>query len=397
MIRTDKKELCSGCGTCALVCPRNCISFSKDVLGSPVAEVDDQLCINCGACESVCPIQQSFENKRVGCNAYAVFSNDNSIRFRGSSGGVFETVADYILSKGGSVFASGFSNELKLCMKEAKTLDEVRNLTKSKYLQSDVVGCFPIIKERIQQGVYVLVCSTPCHVSALKKYLGKLAEMERLVLLDFFCHGVPSQQLFDQNIAYLEKRDGVKITEYEFRTKIKNGATPHYYSLSYVKNGCYEKKTSLYFKDPFYLGFQKYITLRDSCYNCPYGYGNHEADITIGDFHDIDKYISGINRFEGISTVIINGDRGREIFEKIRESLCIYEMNIEQLYADHQIYSGGTSKPNNREDFLGDMETKTFDYIVNKWFNPKHEWKKNVYYHMPLFVRKILKSVLVKE
>lgn len=397
MIRTDRKELCSGCGACSIVCPCECIHYSDDVLGSLYATVDIDKCINCGACDNVCPMQRTFTDEQIGMDAYAAFSKDSNRRFRGSSGGLFETIAEYIISQHGFVFASGFDDGLKLHMSEAKTIEEVRKLTKSKYLQSDVAPCFPLIKNRLKQGELVLVCSTPCHIAALKNYLGKYANLDSLFLVDFFCHGVPSQQLFDKSKEYIENRYGITITGYEFRSKIKNGATPHYYTLSYNKNGRSYKKTKFYFADPFYLGFQKYITLRDSCYSCPYGNGNHVADITIGDFHDIDRYMRGINRFNGVSTVIINSDKGREVFEKVRESLVVYDMKIDNLYADRIIYSGGTAKPAISEYFLKDLENESFDYVVHKWLNSKHEWKKNVYYHLPSFIRKRLKYILAKE
>ena len=35
----------------------------------------------------------------------------------------------------------------------------------------------------------------------------------------------------------------------------------------------------------------------DRCEHCPYGFGNHKADITVGDFHNINRYVKEINRF----------------------------------------------------------------------------------------------------
>ena len=224
-----------------------------------------------------------------------------------------------------------------------------------------------------------------------------LFQADNLYLLDFFCHGVPSQIFFDKCREYIERRDGIKVKGYEFRSKVNKGASPHYYSLTYEKNGENVRSTYLYLEDPFYLGFQKYITLRDSCYHCPFGSGNHVGDLTLGDFHDIDKYIKGLNRFDGVSTVIINSNKGFKIWKAIKDSLEIYEIDINQLYSNHQIYTGGTKEPETREVFLRDLEMLPFDSVVKKWFNPKQEWKKAIYYRLPFPMRKILKAISEKN
>ncbi len=392
MIRTNNKIDCCGCKTCSIVCPNSCITFFEDPIGAVYPQIDIEKCVNCGSCESVCPIQQTFDNQ-IGKTAYAAFSSDKNTRFRGSSGGIFESIAASFIEKQGSVFASKFDKNLKLRGFEAVSIEEVRELTKSKYLQSDNSNLFPIIKERINAGKQTLFCGTPCQVAALNKYLGKDSDKENFFCLDFFCHGVPSQSFFDKCKKYVEEKNRIRILTYEFRTKKKNGVTPHYYTISYEKKGNKEQKTDLYLKDPFYLGFQKYITLRDSCYHCPYGKGNHCGDITIGDFHEIEKYVHGVNRFDGVSTVIINTEKGKDLWNQINDSLTTYEINIQTLYEDGQIYSGGTKEPNLRTEFLSDMESMPFEKVIDKWLNSKDEWKKELYYSLPTTARKAIKSI----
>lgn len=394
MIKTDDKMRCSGCQTCSLVCPKKCITYQKDLLGHFYPAIDKEACINCGCCESVCPIQRTFDEPKIGIEAWVAYSSNSDIRVHGSSGGMFETIARWIVSAEGSVFACKLDEHLQLKCFEAKTYDEVREQTKSKYLQSECSDMFPIIRERVKSGYPVLFCATPCQVAALKLYLGNLTEFDNLYLLDFFCHGVPSQDFFDKCIDYVERHKGIKVTGYEFRSKIPKGATPHYYTLSWVKDGKRYEKTDLYLEDPFYLGFQKYITLRDSCYHCPYGKGNHAADITIGDFHDVDKYIQGINRFDGVSTVLINTEKGKKLWELIQGKLYAQPIDITRLHQDKQIYAGGTKEPNPRAEFTDDLENLDFDSVVNKWFNSKQELKKKLYYRLPAFIRIKIKRIV---
>ena len=190
MINTDDKKNCSGCGVCEIVCPKQCIVFKTDILGSRYPEVNTRDCIDCKACERVCPFQPDDET-REGESAYAAFSIDKMKRFRGSSGGIFETIAAWILEQNGVVYACKFDDNLKLRMFEATSINDVINLTKSKYLQCDSVELFPRIKSNVAQNKKVLVCSTPCQIKALKNYLGNLSESKNLLLIDFFAMEFP--------------------------------------------------------------------------------------------------------------------------------------------------------------------------------------------------------------
>ena len=46
--------LCSACGACGVVCPKEAISFSTSSVGRLYAEVSND-CIDCGLCMKVCP------------------------------------------------------------------------------------------------------------------------------------------------------------------------------------------------------------------------------------------------------------------------------------------------------------------------------------------------------
>ena len=50
MILRVNQDLCTGCGRCTEICPRQAISLS-----SGVAQIDQIRCHNCGLCLDVCP------------------------------------------------------------------------------------------------------------------------------------------------------------------------------------------------------------------------------------------------------------------------------------------------------------------------------------------------------
>ncbi len=390
MIQTHDPTRCCGCLACSVVCPQKCIEHTEDAAGFVMPQVDQSKCVQCGLCEKICPIQKTYPAPNCsGKSVYGAYSKDTALRQRASSGGMFETIAQLILAQGGSVFGCKLDENLQLGMHEATTIDQVRQLTKSKYIQSRCHDVFPLIKQRVIEGKHVLVCATPCQIAALKNYLGELAQSSHLFLLDFICHGVPSQWLFDQCREYTQNKQNTKWSSYQFRFKPSNGVTLHYnYRLETNAYGTQKRRSLFYFEDPFYLGFEKYITLRDSCYHCPFGAGNHQADITVGDLHEAESCWPEVNRYEGVSKVIINTPKGQELWQQIEPTLCIRELPAERVSL-----TGPTPMPAGRNAFIADLKTRPFEQVVNKWLNPRKQWKKAIYYRLPDWIRMPVKKV----
>lgn len=390
MIHITNEKNCCGCAACAEICPTQCIKLLPATLGAMIAQADVSKCIGCNCCDNVCPIntqRAELTNQKV----YAAYSKDNTIRYNGSSGGMFPTFALNLIKQGYAVYGAAFNNSLELKCTKAENENQLSSLYKSKYLQSDMSGKYSEIKELLMSGRKALFVSTPCQVQALKNYLGK--EYDSLTTIDFFCHGVPSKELFDKCLKYEEEKADGKIIGFNFRSKIKNGATPHYYTASIVKNGRTKKYTKLYYNNSFYALFQKYINLRESCYSCVFSSKNRCSDITIGDFHDIEKYLPSINRFDGVSTVVINNPKGAALFDEIKNDIVHHEFDINKLIRDKVIFSDEqtTKRPKNRDAFISDYENLDFVQLINKYANPKRYIKQDIYYKMPKPIRNLLK------
>ena len=89
MINITQKENCCGCGACAQVCPKWCITMKADAEGFLYPAVDPHLCVSCGLCEKVCPIENRPVPNAGPVEAYAAYTKDSELRENSSSGGIF--------------------------------------------------------------------------------------------------------------------------------------------------------------------------------------------------------------------------------------------------------------------------------------------------------------------
>ena len=390
MIEIIDEKKCCGCRACIDVCPKKCIITRVGTLGHIFPQVDSTKCINCNLCESVCPFIKESGNESLK-SSYIAFNKGQDIRAISSSGGLFYSFASRYFDLGYTIYGACFDEDLTLKTKGINRIEELQPLCKSKYLQSDTTGIYQEIKKTLDDGKGVLFCGTPCQVAALKLFVKK--DYENLVLIDFFCHGVPSQIYFDKCKELVENKNGIKIVGYQFRTKIKKGVTPHYFTINYLKDNKEKTKTDFYYKSPNYAAFQRYINLRESCYNCKFAKEDRNSDITIGDFHDIELFRKDINRFDGVSLVIVNTKKGLSVLNDIKPDLFINEIDYKTLQENNVISYGGTTRPKDRDSFINDYENLSFEELNKKWFNKKKYFKQSIYYHMPRFLRKIAKRI----
>lgn len=367
--------------------------MERDSEGFLYPRIDSKKCINCGKCEKACPINnRPTNNNAIQQEVYAAWSKDKNIRQDASSGGMFETLARSCLENKGIVFGAAFDEELQLKHTYATNIAELKPLCKSKYLQSDMNGCYEKIKAFLDSGKEVLFVGTPCQVAAMRNYIGE--DCSKLTLVDLICHGVPSQDLFDRCMRYEEKRCGIKIEKYSFRTKIEKGAIFHYYTEGYFKNGVYKEKIGAYYQSPFYLGFQKRLTLRPSCYKCCFSNLDRASDITIADFHGIEKYIQNIDIMQGVSMVIVNTLKGKELFNVVKKHIEISEFNLQVAIENNECLTKTTKMPIERYKFVEDLETKDFHYVVKNHLTSNKSWALRLYHSLPSKMRLIIKKVI---
>lgn len=387
---------CCGCRACGDGCPVGCISFEKDKEGFFYPIVDETACIHCGKCVRICP-EFNPQHNETPDKVIAAYAESEEARRQGSSGGLFGVIATYIIKQGGKVWGAAFDGDLKLRHTCATKLEELKPLMRSKYLQSDSSGCYAAIADDLKKNILTLFVGTPCQCNALRNFIGK--ECEHLNLIDLICHGVPSQDLFDRSIKWLEDKKGIKVIGFSFRSKYKGALHPQAFSYSYVKNGKMGQVNGLHYQFPFYFGFQKYITLRPACYRCKWACTQRAGDITLGDFWGVEKLNEGLDSKTGISEVIVNTAKGHKLIHSIAADSLIWtqEFAFEQVADSNGCLQSPTPLKAEREALFNCLENEPFDDAVKKHLVSKRQWIFNLYYGMPEFLRKIVRKIMDKR
>ena len=330
MIQITDPKMCCGCTACASICTHDAITMKPDVLGFLYPEVDKNKCVNCGLCDKVCAFSDNYDcshNLPVPV-AYGVRHKNIKEIETSRSGAAFIAFSDWILAQGGIVYGAGYTDHFRVVHKRATTKQERDEFKGSKYTQSDLTGVFHQVRQDLKDGHIVLFSGTPCQTAGLNSFIGKKFR-ENLYLVDIVCHGVPSPYIWRDNLSLIRFLYHSEIEAVSFRDKSIAGWRGHIESYL-LDNGI--KVTS----DRFTALFYKHIMLRLSCGNCHYCNIKRPADMTIADFWGWEKTCSTFNKDnKGVSLVLINTEKGKMMWEKIKENVNYIEAQISNVLQDH--------------------------------------------------------------
>lgn len=356
MIKLCDRNSCTGCMSCYNSCNKHAISMTMDEEGFLYPEINQESCINCKKCIKSCPILQSSNDN--DCNhipkVLAIRSKELNILKNSSSGGVFSTLAKYILSKQGVIYGAAFNKNLQLKHIRITTLKDLKRIQGSKYLQSYIGDIYQKVKDDLTNSSrLVLFSGTPCQIAGLKQFLNN-KRYPNLFLVDLICHGVPSQKLFNN---YCKKISTSNIKDFKFRN------TKDTQFVSQYKSNLFYHQIKYQYKDYYTRAYLKGYLHRLSCYNCKFSKIPRQGDISIGDFwsiimnkvpfHDIYHF--------GISCLLINTSQGTKLYQATQNLFIAEEKSLEDAIL------------NNHNIIHCDKLPKERDYIYNDFFkmNPK--------------------------
>ena len=176
----------------------------------------------------------------------------------------------------------------------------------SKYIQSYTVDGFSAINRKDSY----LVVGTPCQIDSFRRYIRRLKIEDHFVLMDFFCHCVPSMHAWREYLRLAQKSAGA-ITSVVWRDK-----TPGWHDswAMLVKGSEGTLKSRLSQGDLFYKFFLGDVCCGKACMKqCKYKWDKSSADIRIGDAWG-DTYS---RNDAGVSTIVSFTDKGREVVESL--------------------------------------------------------------------------------
>lgn len=348
---------CYGCGVCSASCPRKIISIHLNENGFYEPCIDElEKCTECGICLDVCAFnhkERALKPEEVKMNSWAAWSNDEAVRRKCSSGGVGFEIGKQLIEQGYQAVGCRYNvNEQRAEHYIATTVEEFVQSIGSKYIQSYTEEAFKLIKRKDQK---YLITGTPCQIDSFRRMIRKFRCEDNFILMDFYCHCVPSMYAWKAYIKMLEPKIG-EITYASWRNKFEYGwhdswlmgmegdktSKPVDWHNSYnllirEKKAFVQSRMSQ--GDLFYKLFLGDICIGPQCEKqCKYKYDKSSADIRIGDLWG-DAYK---DEEKGVSALVSFTSKGEKIINDLKNvTLVKYPLDI---VAEGQMKSNSKSK-----------------------------------------------------
>ena len=170
MIQIKSPEDCCGCTACACICNHKAITMKPDAFGFLYPVVDLDKCVNCGLCDNICTFNSRYDTSLNFTTPIVYGARHKEIKevLNSRSGALFVAISDYILEQGGVVYGVGFKDHFRVVHKRAETRIERDEFRGSKYVQSDLTGIFPQIRQDLKEGKNVLFVGTACQTYVME-------------------------------------------------------------------------------------------------------------------------------------------------------------------------------------------------------------------------------------
>ena len=392
MIDIKDKSQCCGCNACEQSCPKQCIRKIEDSEGFFYPQVDINVCIDCSLCEKVCPVL-NLGITATPLSTEAIIFNEEKKRLASSSGGVFTGIAEEVISRGGVVFGAKWTEDWHVVHDYTETIEGLAAFRGSKYVQCDTSDSYTKVRDFLKSDRWVLYTGTPCQIRGLKLFLRK--EYEKLITIDFICHGVPSPKVFHaylkeelSNIKTSNVHSEVKLSNIEFRNKDRGW---HHYQLALECIAEGEVVKHLIPSSIFMKGFGLNLYQRPSCHNCKARNFSSGSDFTLADYWGVENQHPDMDDDKGTSLVAINSEKANELINSIT-NLKRKIVNMQKAYRSQVSLYRSLPIPSSRQYFWQSDWENHFSETVIKLI-PKISVKQKT----NLAIRAILRTLGVKK
>jgi len=332
-----KKGLCSGCGTCAGVCPTGALSFKYNFQKNEFDLVfNEKKCLNCGLCYKVCPgkgynLRKIVKNKKNrGSNFnnfhgyYEFFaqgySKNKKTRKKGASGGIATELLKFLIKekKVDRVIIVQLKNN-KPIIKITNKIEEIEKAQQSKYVP---IPLNKHLKKIAKSNFSYAIVGTPCQIAGQYLAEEKIQNLKNKIKyrIGLLCGYIQTYDCINQ----VKKGLGIKKEDYKKWELIgwREGKYPGFLTFKNKKTGQIKKK-GLYewlsFCVPFY-------SLK-RCFLCPDG-NNELADLVLGDVHSV---------ADDENVIIARTKKGSKLLRKAKEKGYIEFSKLKKKKAEQGV------------------------------------------------------------
>ena len=365
MIELCSKNQCTGCSSCANICPKGCIEMVENHEGFLYPVIAPESCVQCGLCKKSCPELNVIE-KNGQPKIYASWSKADQIRMTSSSGGLFYTLSEHIINKGGVVFGVVFNDDMSASHICAESLKGLRAMQGSKYIQSNINTTYKAAYSYLKKGQPVMFTGTPCQIAGFRAFLSNRA-FNNLLLVDIVCHGTPPAK----SLKWYLREIKTKIGEFDEHTFLFRNLNAWGYAPSVEVS---ERRRLMSHDENLFMNlFLKSLLHRESCYQCRYTTTERVSDLTLADFWGIGNEIPfNHDTSKGCSLLLVNSNTGETIINEISDRIFIAERPInEALKVNHQLYMP-SKRPKKRDKIFSYIYKHSYDEVNRKYINTQY-------------------------
>lgn len=310
---------CTGCAACIAVCTQKAISFEENNAGFYEAVVEAETCSRCGRCQMVCPQLSPKAGTPIReSELFALQSTEAETVHNCSSGGIAHELSALALQHNKQVIGAAYDLKTnRVHHIEVKSAGQLLLLDGSKYLQSNPEKAFrtAICKAKVDINKKFLIFGTPCQIAGMAAVAQKLGVREQFLLVEIFCHGVPSYRLWDETVRIVQKKlRAQQFDRVRFRYK-KDDWHSYCLRIDAGDRAYYGRRET----ELFWQVFFENILLNDACYNCTARKDHSCADIRLGDYWGARFQ----RRSDGVSAVFAITPQGKIAIQQLIESGCV--------------------------------------------------------------------------
>jgi len=293
--------LCKGCGVCEGVCPSYSIKLNKNEYSEYIPTFLQEQCIACGKCIAICPGHTIFalkEKKALGkySDIFLAHSKNQSVRKRGSSGGVISALSIYAIENSiadKAIILNTTESPIDPLPLIAKTKEDVLKCSSSKYVYYPIGNQFKEIDQN------TIVTALPCQIAGIRK------ATKKGIILGLFCSKAVTSDL----IQYIAQKEKIKFDDIK-SISYRKGKWPGNVTIE-TENRIIEIP---YNKSYYTAAFNSSLFSPQGCLFCN-DYMSDKADISFGD--PWSKTLSKkMEDNDGHSVVIVRTSKGKKLVDR---------------------------------------------------------------------------------